>query len=1141
MERTNKSKVTDGFDALIQVLSPYVIRELTLSFGDGWWQIAVLGVLRDHQKMNLPISGDYNKLASSIDVALALLLIEIHWTNVFSKKLPKKARSWAHELHDARNERSHDGAGEDYSDRKATRILDTMSFLCEQIDPDETLERINSLLRSVQYGSAEGSVSGSNNTTAKQGKAQAATSTIPVQGLPSWREVMEPHQDVAQGRYRRAEFAADLSQVAQGKAKLEYRDPVEFFNRTYVTEGMKGLLTQSLKRVSGKEGEPVIQLKTAFGGGKTHSMLALYHMMRSYGKTSEIPAIRDILVAAGVESVPEVHVATIVGTAIDPASSKRPADLPGVKINTVWGEIAYQLARSKGNPAIYEYVKEADKRGVSPGSIALTQMFDACGGVLVLMDELVAYAKKLYGQEKLPAGTLDNFITFIQEITEAARASKRSLVVASIPESDNEIGGEAGQRALEQIEHTFGRMEAIWKPVAAKEGFEVVRRRLFLNCKDEAARNTVCNAFSQMYVQNSADFPVESRELDYQQRLVSCYPIHPEVFDRLYEDWATLENFQRTRSVLRLMAAVIHELWMAQDASPMIMPGSLPLDAPDVRDELTRYLDDSWNAVVDSEVDGKSSIPFKNDKETPRYGKVFASRRVARTVMLGSAPDVGGQSVRGVEKARVRLGSIQPGENIAVFNDALLKLKTSSSFLYSDGGENRYWYDTRPTLLKQVEDRAQQQSNQEASYEVEERLRKLRRIDPLGGLGACPSSTLDIPDEQQVRLVIVSPDRPHRNGASDSPALAFAKEALASRGTSPRMNKNMLVFVAADSGVVGDLLLEAKRYLAWRSIERDVDSINLDRAQIREMNQSIARTNDLLDRKIQEAYCWLIVPRIDRGAGLTETDFVPERMAGSGEGLVQKAITKLRGNEDIVDVWAPALLTMELDNLLWKDGQHIQVKQLWDYLCTYCYLPRLANYGVLESAIRRGIESKDFFALAQGMSDGRYVGLSLGQPVQTINTSDYLVKPSVAKAQIERDEEARLEEERRRLERERQRRELAEQSGNDGVVFYPDPADAGSLETSSGGASSTFVVSTKGSPDPTFFYMNAALDSVRVSRDIRMIMEEIVSQLEAIDGAKVELSFEVRAEVPDGFQVPEVRTISENCSTLGINDFGFEG
>ena len=126
---------------------------------------------------------------------------------------------------------------------------------------------------------------------------------------PAWAE---PHPDVAEGRYRAAEFAADLAQVSRGEGAIEYRDPVEFFNRTYITEGMAGLLTESLQRVSGKGGEPVIQLKTAFGGGKTHSMLALYHIVRGGVTVDRIPALKPILERAGIDKLPKANVAVLV-------------------------------------------------------------------------------------------------------------------------------------------------------------------------------------------------------------------------------------------------------------------------------------------------------------------------------------------------------------------------------------------------------------------------------------------------------------------------------------------------------------------------------------------------------------------------------------------------------------------------------------------------------------------------------------------------------------------------------------------------------------------------------------------------------------------------------------------------------------
>jgi predicted AAA+ superfamily ATPase len=815
----NYMQVSQGFRILLQAFAPYIARELGNEFGDNWWMDGVIDILYDDQKRDLPLSGDWGILVDSLDIARCLLLFDIHWQRVFRKKLSIDHRTWAKELVGVRNRLAHLG-GEDFSPDDTWRALDTMSRLVEQIDPEST-EEIRSLLRTSRYGSANGSATLTEASVAPVGKPKHSgiLSTTPISGLPSWRDVIEPHPDVAQGRYKNAEFAADLAQVARGEGAYEYRDPVEFFARTYVTEGMTGLLEQSLRRICGKDGEPVIQLKTAFGGGKTHSMLALYHMMRGRVSIGKIPNVKPVLQRAGISELPKANVAVLVGTALDPTKGKRPNNMPGITINTLWGEMAAQLAQSAGKPSLYNYVKESDKKGVSPGSETLKNLFDAAAPCLILMDELVAYAKKLYGARGLPAGTFDNFISFIQEVTEAARASKNSLVVASIPESDIEIGGEAGKTALETIEHTFGRMESIWKPVAANEGFEVVRRRLFLDCKNPAGRDAVCAKFSQMYNENQSDFPLETKELEYKERMLSCYPIHPEVFDRLYEDWATLERFQRTRGVLRLMAAVIHELWMGNDGSFMIMPGSIPLDVPNVRDELTRHLSEGWNALVDREVDGKNSIPYQKDQSNPRYGGKLAARRVARTVMLGSAPTVRDQNVRGIEASRIRLGVVQPGENIANFNDALNTLQTSLAYLYTNPSGDRFWYDTRPTLRKTVEDRATQIPAADVEYEIENRLRGLRKEQPFAGLHICPASSLDVPDDQAARLVILRPVDEYKASNQENSAMTAVKDILNNRGNTPRVYRNMLAFIAPDQDLIAQLKLTVRRYLAWKSIK----------------------------------------------------------------------------------------------------------------------------------------------------------------------------------------------------------------------------------------------------------------------------------------------------------------------------------
>jgi len=1132
----NHVQVSKGFRILLGGLAPYIARELGNELGSNWWSDGVMDVLYDDQKRDLPDSGDWAKLVDSLDILNCLTLFaDVHWQRVFRKKLSIDHRTWAIELKGVRNKLAHLG-GEDFSDDDTWRALDTMSRLCDQIDPDSA-EEIRGLLRTSRYGSASGSTAVTEASAAPapavKGKKPGILDTTPFSGLPCWRDVIEPHPDVAQGRYKNAEFAADLAQVARGEGAYEYRDPVEFFARTYVTEGMTGLLEQSLRRVCGKDGEPVIQLKTAFGGGKTHSMLALYHMMRGRVSVEKIPNLKHVLQRAGVSEVPKANVAVLVGTALDPTKAKRPQNMPGITINTLWGEMAAQLAESAGNPKLYDYVKEADKKGVSPGSEALANLFDACAPCLVLMDELVAYAKKLYGANGLPAGTFDNFISFIQEITEAARASKNSLVVASIPESVIEIGGDAGKTALETIEHTFGRMESIWKPVAANEGFEVVRRRLFLDCKDPDGRDTVCAKFSQMYNENASDFPTEAREVEYRDRMVSCYPIHPEVFDRLYEDWATLERFQRTRGVLRLMAAVIHELWMGNDAGLMIMPGSIPLDVPNVRDELTRHLSEGWNALVDREVDGRNSIPYQKDQQNIRYGSKLAARRVARTVMLGSAPTVRDQNVRGIEASRVRLGLIQPGENIANFNDALNTLTTSLAYLYTNPSGDRFWYDTRPTLRKTVEDRATQVASSDVEYEIETRLRALRKEQPFAGIHICPSSSLDVPDEQTARLVILRPTDEYKATNQNNTAMTAVTDILNNRGNTPRIYRNMLAFIAPEQDLMTSLKQTVRRYLAWKSIKEDSEDLNLDAAQNRETDNNLGRFNRTVDDQIKEAYCWLLVPYIDKNADMKTIVWDTIRISGGNDSIISKAAKKMLQNEQIITKWAPALLLMELDNVLWRDTDNIAVKKLWEYLCTYCYLPRLANENVLMDAIQTGLNSIEYFAFASGFDGTRYIDLKFNQYVGIVERSGYLVKVSIAKKQIDEEEAKRQADAAAR----------AAQAG----VDYTIPANAGGegghviTPSNDGGEVHEDNASTAAAtPKNKRFFMSTDLDTTRINRDVQKYVEEIIQHLTSVDGARVTVSLEVQAESAEGFTQQTVRTISENCRTLRVRDSGFE-
>jgi hypothetical protein len=243
--------------------------------------------------------------------------------------------------------------------------------------------------------------------------------------------------------------------------------------------------------------------------------------------------------------------------------------------------------------------------------------------------------------------------------------------------------------------------------LASRDGSRFVR---FASVKGQCARHKFYgDARVEAWLGNlgqAQEFPSACREGDYERRLAAAYPIHPELFDRLYTDWSSLDKFQRTRGILRLMAAVIHTLWERQEAGLLILPAMVPIDEPAVQFELTRYLDDPWVPVLEKDVDGAHSLPLHLDRENPNLGHYSACRRVARTLFLGSAPTLHTGN-RGLEDRRVKLGCAQPGEAVATFGDALRRLTDQAMHLYVDG--RRYWYATQPSVTRLAQDRAVQQ------------------------------------------------------------------------------------------------------------------------------------------------------------------------------------------------------------------------------------------------------------------------------------------------------------------------------------------------------------------------------------------------------------------------------------------------
>ena len=323
---------------------------------------------------------------------------------------------------------------------------------------------------------------------------------------------MTPHKDVASGRYQQAEFAADLWQVHMGEGSDEYRKPVEFFRRTYLTHSLNQMLVGAVRRLAGQGGDPVVQLQTNFGGGKTHSMLALYHLF-SNAAPGELAGIDEVLREADVSRPPKVNRVVLVGNKISPGNPVTKSD--GTVVRTLWGELAWQLGFNAGGikeaKKAFSRIQADDEKATSPGD-ALRELFNQYGPCLILIDEWVAYARQLHDQSDLPAGGFETQFTFAQVLTESAKLAKQCLLVISLPASDTsgsphtqaddvEVGGQRGREALDRLRNVVGRVESSWRPASAEEGFEIVRRRLFEPLVEQARfvdRDTVARGFADL-------------------------------------------------------------------------------------------------------------------------------------------------------------------------------------------------------------------------------------------------------------------------------------------------------------------------------------------------------------------------------------------------------------------------------------------------------------------------------------------------------------------------------------------------------------------------------------------------------------------------------------------------------------------
>lgn len=1135
MAKSNIDVVRTALQSLSDVLDPYIeqITARHVPTGKDW---TVLLAAKDAEK------GIRGKEYSRTDPQDQFRIITEPMSSlgyIFNNHLSRGEQGFVSELRSVRNNVAH---FKSFSPDDAVRALDTIERVMRAVGAVREADAVRKSRLDILRGSFE-------QQTRKAVREAVSLPGTPDAELPSWRDVLQPHPDVASGQYNNAEFAADLYSVAvQQNAAKEYQDPVEFFRRTYLTDGLKELLRRAVDRIAGSESaNPVINLQTTFGGGKTHSMLAVWHMF-SGRELHEFPqSVQDLLASENASVLGKrVHKAALVGNEIPPATPSHKPD--GTVVHTLWGELAWQL----GGAAGYAIVADADRTGTNPGNL-LRKLFAEFGPAVVLIDEWVAYARQLpdsYDQndphaKRVAAGLFETQFTFAQSLTLAAENVPGTLLLVSVPASegrqlasgdsgaeheevkasDLEVGGQRGRDALHRLDYVIRRVAYQWSPATRDESYEIVRRRLFVepDAKAIATIATAARRFTDYYRHHPKEFPTGVGESDYESRIRAAYPIHPELLDRLYSDWSTLERFQRTRGVLRLMSHVIHQLYARQDPSPLIMPGSVPLDAQPVRSEITQYVDNAWDAIIQSEIDGANAVARIVDAERPVLKDRSLALRTARTIFMEATPTLDA-ALKGKDRKSITLGVAMPGDVLGNIGSALDGLQEKSSHYYTEDG--RYWYDTQPSLNRLAAERAAQMSVDAIHGEVTARLKRMFKgsTDVIADV-VHPESSSDVDEADYLRLIVVPPQYTHNGKDKDSSASKWVHELLRQRGNAPRSNVNTIVAVAADEKQWGTLESGVRSYLAWNSIFNETARLDLTQSAAAQAQSMLETANRTVDDRLVHTWIWGLHAVQDD----PQAPFVVGQVRADGQekNLTKRIGAKLASVDAAHAYIANRVVRLDIEEFLrarWTRG-FISFTELWAYYCRYPYLHRLRDKSVLVRALEESLLDAAFvetgFALATGFDSttGDFVGLAV--PLEDTEFGPFgektlVVRPDLAVEQRKREQERESE------------------SGPD---QSPTPLPGARVTP---GRSPSPTPASRTVANATFSLRHVIDPTADMPGELQTIAQEILELLRNAGPDVLDITLIVDAQKADGFDANTVRAVIQNAGDLGVTDSGFK-
>lgn len=765
--------------------------------------------------------------------------------------------------------------------------------------------------------------------------------------MAPWREVARPHADIIQGRFDPSVFAVNIYAAYKGRAPPDYQIADRFFAKTFLTRGLKDLIVAVLRRLDGQSNtEPVSDLVTTFGGGKTHALLCLYHLGNAGPEALKWAGIAELVKQADLKALPKAKVAVLSGEDLDPTQGEKGAKGEPPR-RTMWGELAWQLGGQNG----YAIVKENDEKLTPPSADIITKILSLNSANLILIDEALRYVSRARGIEVHETSLASQTLNFFLSLTEAVSRSPRSSLVVTLPQSLLEMTRE-DEEDFKRLKKFFQRVERTRRLAEGDEIYEIVRRRLFEDLGDSDETKATANAFFDYYRRERESFPDYVTSQKYLEKLQRAYPFHPEFLDVLNERWASIPQFQRTRAVLRMLALIIGQLYKS-DAGPLIQISSARLSFRDFRSEVLEQLDArQFDTVIESDIAGTGARAARIDEEgNVTYQREHIAEGVATAIFFYSFGGTGAQPYATLPN--LSLAVLRPGLEPAFIPDAVNSLRRPiTGLFYLEAEGDHFRFTVTPNLNMILTEREAAVNAEDAEKVLLESIEKQigDKLKPV----LFPTEPRDVPDQPRLTLVVLGPDDTF--GKKTRKATEEKMGEIAKGAATYRTYRNCLVFAAPEEG--HKMREYARRLIALRDIERLYARSNrLSEAQKSQLEDMMKDGEKALTQSIWRAYRFVITPAAENKLEVFDMALQIQQ----GQKRISDSIwDALVDKERLAPKIGPTRLPSEDFGLWPKEAKAISTKMVRDAFLTFTNLPMIPSVDVLRDAIVEGVSNGNF-------------------------------------------------------------------------------------------------------------------------------------------------------------------------------------